>query len=107
MRQALSALSPSAKILAGVRDPTSAKSADLKAVPNVTLVQADLSKPETLAKAIPSGVDAVYVNVPGDEHRTQQAINGIHAAKNAKVRSGFLYPAFAHIAHADRPVLCG
>jgi len=77
---------PSVKVLAGVRDPNADKSKQLKVGPSVHLVAADLSKPDSLHAAIPKGVDAVFVNTPGDQNRTALAINGIHAAKHAHAK---------------------
>lgn len=70
-----------AHVAAGVRDPGSDKAKPL-AGGNVTLVAADLGKPETLAAAL-HGADTVFVNTPGDRDRAQLALNGVQAAKQA------------------------
>ena len=46
---------------------------------------ADLNNPASLVSALPAGLDAVFVNTPGDINRTKLAINGIDAAKATNV----------------------
>lgn len=84
--KALAALSKTAKIVAGTRDPASDKAKELLALgPNVSVVAADLGNPASLPAAV-AGADAVFVNAPGAENRADLAINGINAAKDAAVK---------------------
>jgi len=82
--KSLSSKFPETKIMSGVRDPEGCK-LDEQQFPNVTMVRADMSKPDTLRAAIPKGMDCVFINTPGDENRTQLTINAIDACKNARV----------------------
>lgn len=80
----LAANAPTATIVAGVRDPASAKAKELLSHgSNVKLVASDLGTPASLAAAT-TGADVIFVNVPGAENRTELALNGIEAAKAAK-----------------------
>jgi len=70
------------EIYAGVRDV--AKFGEMK---GVTVIQADMGKREELAKTIKAeNFDGVYLVVPGTENRTQIALEGIQAAKDAGVK---------------------
>lgn len=67
---------------AGVRDV--AKFGTMK---GVTAIQADMGKREELAKTLKAeSFDGVYLVVPGTENRTQLALDGIQAAKDAGVK---------------------
>lgn len=80
---ALSAAGVPAK--AGVRDPSpdNPKNAPLLAMSGITLAQADMSKPETLAPAIAEG-STVFVATPGHIDRTALTNAAISAAVAAK-----------------------
>ncbi len=67
-----------------MRDPSSDKAKELAALGNVSLVASDLSNPASLA-AVLSGADVAFVNLPPTQNRADLVINGINAAKAAKV----------------------
>jgi NAD(P)H dehydrogenase (quinone) len=71
------------KLFAAVRDPTSSKNAPL-IHPNVKLVTADMSKPETLPDAV-RDKDVVIIVTPGSEDRGDLAVNAINACKASNV----------------------
>lgn len=71
--------------IAGVRDasPDNPKNAPLLAMNGVSLVQTDMSKPETLQPAISEG-SVVFIATPGDIDRTSLVQAAIDAAVAAK-----------------------
>lgn len=67
---------------AGVRDVAKFGEMD-----KVTVIQADMGSREELAKTLKAEkFDGVYLVVPGHENRTQIALEGIKAAKDADVK---------------------
>ena len=68
------------KTFAGVRNPDKFDTMD-----NVEVVKADMGDKTSLAKTM-RGFDAAYLVVPGHESRTELALNGIEAAKEAGVK---------------------
>jgi len=68
------------EIYAGVRDTS--KFGDMA---GVTVINADMGDKTMLAKTL-KGFDAVYLVVPGHAERTQLAIDGIEAAKEAGIK---------------------
>jgi uncharacterized protein YbjT (DUF2867 family) len=73
------------KLFAGVRDVKSDKAQELAKLPGVTVVNADMSQPATLASAL-QGVDAAFLVTPGDQKRKELTCAAIDAAKEAKVK---------------------
>jgi len=72
------------RILAVTRDSKSDKSKALSSLPGVTVVEGTLNNTEALTGVL-KGVDHALIVTPGDENRTNLAINGINAAKAAGV----------------------
>lgn len=68
----------SVQAVAGVRNP------DKFSMDNVTAVAADMGDKAALTETL-KGYDSVYLVVPGHEDRTQLALNGLEAAKEAGV----------------------
>jgi uncharacterized protein YbjT (DUF2867 family) len=73
------------KIFAGVRDVKSDKAQELAKLPGVTVVNADMSQPATLASAL-QGADSAFLITPGDQKRKELTCAAIDAAKEAKVK---------------------
>lgn len=67
------------QVFAGVRNPEK-----FDAMEKVTTVAADMGDKAALTQTL-KGFDSVYLVVPGHENRTQLAINGLQAAKQAGV----------------------
>ena len=71
------------EIRAGTRNPD--KADKLKALPGVTVVQAEQGNKEQLAGVL-KGVDALYIVAPGTENRGELAARTVEAAKTAGVK---------------------
>ena len=81
---------PTARIIAGVRDPTTSQAQELQSYGrNVLLIRASLGEPESLP-GIVANADALFINVPGAADRTMLTINAIDAAKRGQVRNTML-----------------
>eukprot|EP00004_Rigifila_ramosa_P010359 TRINITY_DN221_c0_g1_i8.p1 TRINITY_DN221_c0_g1~~TRINITY_DN221_c0_g1_i8.p1 ORF type:complete len:414 (-),score=90.25 TRINITY_DN221_c0_g1_i8:59-1258(-) len=84
------------KVRAGIRNPDSDKAQPLKALAGVEVVAASLGDAASLDAAA-HGVDAVFVNTPGDADRTALGIAGIKAA----VRAGAKHVVVVSVSNAD------
>lgn len=71
------------EIKAGVRNPEKAE--ELKSLPSVSVVQAEMGQIEKLKTTL-KGVDALYIVCPGTENRAQLSIDTAKAAKEAGVK---------------------
>jgi len=100
--KALAAKYPALKVLAGVRNTASEKSKALQAGANITLVEADMANPATIAANL-KGVDSAFVIAPGVENRGPLSIAAIDALKAAGAKSLVVLS----VATADEPEIFG